>query len=199
MDGRDNTPTTRQKRFSWSALRPEPWLNGGGLTRTVASGRSGDTLRWRVSIADIEQDGPFSVFDGLQRTAVLLRGPGLALRGPRGTWSLERIGATASFNGEEPLHASLGRDAARLWNVMSARGVMRSRVEVTRGGSGRVEPAAVICLFVLEGTLTVALAGREPAVLGPDDGVVIEDADAPVQWQSSGELAHWVLTTLSEH
>ncbi|MBS0193963.1 MAG: HutD family protein [Proteobacteria bacterium] len=65
------------------------WRNGGGWTREIASGRmpvesvatsmpTGD-WDWRLSIAEIERDGPFSEFAGCDRVLVLLSGNGMRL------------------------------------------------------------------------------------------------------------------------
>jgi uncharacterized protein len=64
---------------------PTSWKNGGGVTREVAaSGESGagstlNDFRWRVSLADIAADGPFSAFDGYDRVITLVRGAGMLL------------------------------------------------------------------------------------------------------------------------
>ena len=63
------------------------WRNGAGWTRAILqAGRTGaDTgtdapdWDWRLSIAEIEQPGPFSRFPGVERELVLLQGDGLAL------------------------------------------------------------------------------------------------------------------------
>src|SRR6185369_11614525 len=66
-----------------SDYRPMPWKNGGGRTIEIAVhpvGATLDAFQWRVSIADIERDGPFSRFPGIDRTIVLLEGAGMHLR-----------------------------------------------------------------------------------------------------------------------
>ncbi|UUZ58495.1 HutD family protein [Nocardioides sp. B-3] len=44
-----------------SAVAPQPWANGGGTTRELLVADDGAR---RISLADIEQDGPFSSFPG---------------------------------------------------------------------------------------------------------------------------------------
>ena len=52
-----------------------PWRNGGGVTRELlrlaARPATGSV---RVSVADIEADGPFSPFPGVERWFAVLRG-----------------------------------------------------------------------------------------------------------------------------
>ncbi len=61
--------------------RRERWRNGLGWTRQIHANldtASGD-WDWRLSIAEIEQDAPFSMFPGVDRVLVLLTGNGLRL------------------------------------------------------------------------------------------------------------------------
>jgi environmental stress-induced protein Ves len=61
--------------------RRERWRNGLGWTREILRWpERAEDWDWRLSIAEIEQDGPFSVFPGVERELVLLRGPGVRLR-----------------------------------------------------------------------------------------------------------------------
>lgn len=61
--------------------RRERWRNGSGWTREILrSPDTGDHWDWRMSIAEIEQDGPFSQFSGIDRQLVLLNGHGVRLR-----------------------------------------------------------------------------------------------------------------------
>ncbi len=59
-----------------------PWKNGGGETAEIAIAPLGSGLQefdWRISIARVDGDGPFSVFDGIDRTLTILRGAGMSL------------------------------------------------------------------------------------------------------------------------
>lgn len=62
--------------------RRERWRNGAGWTREIhveaVAGSAGPWL-WRLSIAEIEHDAPFSAFPGVDRELVLLSGNGLRL------------------------------------------------------------------------------------------------------------------------
>lgn len=53
--------------------RQVPWRNGAGGTAEIVSVPHGaDEFDWRVSIADVVDDGAFSVFEGIDRTIVNL-------------------------------------------------------------------------------------------------------------------------------
>lgn len=60
--------------------RRERWKNGTGWTREIVRVPDGADWNWRLSIAEIEQDGPFSVFEGIERELVLIHGNGLRLQ-----------------------------------------------------------------------------------------------------------------------
>ncbi|MEQ1512781.1 MAG: HutD family protein [Lysobacteraceae bacterium] len=61
--------------------RRERWRNGFGWTREILrSPQTGDDWDWRLSIAEIERDGPFSSFCGIERELILLHGNGVRLR-----------------------------------------------------------------------------------------------------------------------
>lgn len=61
--------------------RRERWRNGLGWTREILRWPEvAEDWDWRLSIAEIEQDGPFSLFPGVERELVLLRGHGVRLR-----------------------------------------------------------------------------------------------------------------------
>src|SRR5512147_1621544 len=66
--------------------RTMPWKNGGGRTTEIAAAPRGADLAgftWRISVAELERDGPFSAFPGVDRTLVLLAGNGMRLTGPQ--------------------------------------------------------------------------------------------------------------------
>ncbi|WP_326631072.1 MULTISPECIES: HutD/Ves family protein [unclassified Streptomyces] len=66
-----------------AADRPAvPWKNGGGVTREIAASPEGaplDDFDWRVSLADVSADGPFSSFPGVDRTLTVVEGAGMDL------------------------------------------------------------------------------------------------------------------------
>ncbi len=56
------------------------WKNGLGWTREIAHSPMGSSdWDWRVSIAEIDADAPFSAFDGIDRELMLLAGEGMHL------------------------------------------------------------------------------------------------------------------------
>lgn len=67
-----------------SAFQTQPWKNGGGLTHEIAREERDGHLLWRLSIAEVASDGPFSAFPGLARILTVIEGAGLRLDTPEG-------------------------------------------------------------------------------------------------------------------
>lgn len=58
-----------------------PWRNGQGMTYEIFKYLAPDSDRfcWRLSIAEVKEDGPFSNFEGYQRNITVLSGTGMTL------------------------------------------------------------------------------------------------------------------------
>jgi uncharacterized protein len=63
-------------------VKPQPWKNGGGLTRELLAWPTVENWLVRISVADIETDGPFSAFPGIKRSITVLNGAGIWLDTP---------------------------------------------------------------------------------------------------------------------
>jgi environmental stress-induced protein Ves len=63
-------------------VKPQPWKNGGGVTRELLAWPTAEDWLIRISVADIEKDGPFSAFPGIRRTITVLSGAGIWLDAP---------------------------------------------------------------------------------------------------------------------
>lgn len=83
----------------------QPWVNGAGSTRELIQWPGdGSQWQWRLSIADVDRDAPFSGFPGVDRILVLLSGDGLVLRFADGREvRLDTPFACARFPGEAEL------------------------------------------------------------------------------------------------
>lgn len=65
-----------------SEHRAMPWANGRGTTEEIATWPSSDRWDWRLSLAMVERDGPFSAFARTDRVLMVVQGRGLTLRFP---------------------------------------------------------------------------------------------------------------------
>ena len=76
-----------------------PWKNGGGMTRELIASPAGSDWRVRLSVAEIERDGPFSAYPGVQRWFVVLKGAGVELDIAGVTHRLTRDSHPLCFDG----------------------------------------------------------------------------------------------------
>ena len=99
--------------------RRERWKNGTGWTREIVRVPETADWDWRLSIAEIEQDGPFSVFPGIERELVLIRGNGLRLRFSDGeVHELQPPHARLRFAGEREVRSELLEGTTHDFNLM---------------------------------------------------------------------------------
>lgn len=109
----------------YASLEPSPWKNGGGSTTTVMVSPPGATLEdfdWRVSLATIAQDGPFSLFPGIDRTLALVDGRGVLLDFDDGRKAvLDAHNRVCEFAGEAHLGARLVDGPTIDFNLMTRR------------------------------------------------------------------------------
>ncbi|WP_447577520.1 HutD/Ves family protein [Achromobacter kerstersii] len=121
----------RAVHANWQDLPPEPWKNGGGVTRTLAVDDAASARmmppRWRVSVADITRDGAYSRFPGVDRVSVVLSGAGVALRGDGVDIAL-LPGRAVAFAGDVALQSHLLEGAVRVLNLFVLRGAVQAQV-----------------------------------------------------------------------
>ena len=104
-----------------SEYRVMPWKNGGGVTTEIYASPPSGAFDWRVSIATVNADGPFSAFTGYERHIMTLSGEGMALDiEGRGKFTLEPL-QPFSFSGDAKVHGSLLQGAVMDFNLMVRR------------------------------------------------------------------------------
>jgi environmental stress-induced protein Ves len=111
---------TRSRVVPANEYRRERWRNGAGWTREIAAepGDGGEWV-WRLSIAEIEQDAPFSRFSGIDREIVLLAGNGVRLRFDDGSvHALEPPHGRLRFSGEAGVQGELIDGPTQDFNLM---------------------------------------------------------------------------------
>lgn len=95
------------KILNSSDYREMPWKNGGGITREIF--RYPETGEWdlRISMAQVDQSGPFSQFPGMMRHLVLLTGKGMKLTSGDFEVVMDRALLPLTFSGEFEINAEL--------------------------------------------------------------------------------------------
>lgn len=106
--------------------RVMPWKNGGGETAEIAVSPEGaalDAFEWRLSMATVAMDGPFSAFPGIDRTLAILDGEGIRLVvGTDATVTLTKESQPHPFAADQPAAADLLGGPIVDLNMMSRRG-----------------------------------------------------------------------------
>lgn len=109
-----------------------PWKNGGGETTEIAvhpAGSGLDDFDWRVSMATVNESGPFSAFEGVDRTLTVLEGAGIVLSvAGQPPVTLTRKSAPLRFAADAPTRAGLVDGPIIDLNVMTRRGKLTHRV-----------------------------------------------------------------------
>ena len=141
--------------LSSSDFRVMPWANGKGITVEMLRIERAGRLVLRLSRAMVVEDGPFSIFPGIERNLTVLSGPGFRLL--KQGLSLEaRLLEPVGFPGDVPVRAVDVGGPSEDFNVMTGREFPPPRVWVKPAGEA---PAGAI--FALApgkiGGLAVAL------------------------------------------
>lgn len=169
-----------------AAHRRMPWKNGGGVTTEIAvfPPEAGlDDFNWRISMARVEKDGPFSLFPGIDRTLMLLDGEGLHLSVEgREPLHLARAYQTAVFPSDVAASARLDAGPITDLNVMTRRGVCKAEISLLRVlDQRRLDAAAGVTVVLADAEglqaevdgRAFAFERRDAMVLAPGEAVVL--------------------------
>ncbi len=119
-----------------------PWRNGGGVTRELLAAPGPGGWSWRISVAEVGADGPFSAFAGVERWFAVLDGAGIALVIDGHHHRLRPGDPALQFDGGATTHCRLIDGPTRDLNLMlrGARGglqpVHHRAMQETQGASG---------------------------------------------------------------
>jgi uncharacterized protein len=110
-------------------MKQTPWKNGGGVTSEIAIHPQAAQLAkldfdWRVSLATVASDGPFSRFPGYDRLLVVWKGAGLKLNGE----DRKRL-EPFRFAGEDEINASLISGDVKDFGVIFKRDAVRAALD----------------------------------------------------------------------
>lgn len=161
--------------------RTMPWKNGSGRTTEIAAYPSGaglDTFLWRVSLADVGCDGPFSSFPGIERTIVLLEGAGMRLHGGVRAIELTTPFEPHTFGGDAAIDCKLVAGPVRDFNVMFRRDRARGSVTVVRSGGAQFGPAQFRLAYAVSGAHECSGATIAPIRLEAGHALLVTEADA---------------------
>ena len=119
------------KIYSPQSFQTFPWRNGLGSTVELLAEtpNKNEDFSWRLSIASVANDGPFSDFSGYDRTLLLLEGTGITLNKPNGIFKVLNSSLDyANFKGEDLIDATLHDGPIKDFNIMTLRSICTSSV-----------------------------------------------------------------------
>lgn len=170
-----------------------PWRNGGGTTQEIACNPGGHTASfdWRLSLADVAQDGGFSAFGGYQRIITVLEGHGIELTvdgerqaplGPRTAYA---------FSGDAQVVCRLLDGPIRDFNLIYAPDRLQARLQWVRGAAPWVFHSSARSVLVLNagGALTLERDGTQHLLPSRYDCLHIEGQEGLAGYCLSAEQA----------
>lgn len=165
------TPTSH-RLLNPDAYRVMPWKNGGGTTSELIIEPEGADLEsgfhWRLSMAEVGVSGPFSRFEGYDRTLLLLEGRGMWLEmAGQGAVELKHAFEPVRFSGDWTTTGTLLDGPCRDFNVITRRDRCHHHLEIHRlaGSPATLQSADVHFLFCAAGSARVDALGLTLAPL----------------------------------
>jgi environmental stress-induced protein Ves len=159
-----------------------PWKNGGGITTEIwvsppGMGLAGEPFDWRVSIADVASDGPFSKFPGYDRHIMLLEGEGMRLVTDEGGVIDLALHRPAAFSGDWTVSGKLIDGPVRDFNLMVARRFGRGSLACQRltAPLPLVGDGSVRLIHAIEGE--ISLAGH---IIGEGETAIMVEMESGV-------------------
>ena len=173
-----------------------PWKNGGGETVEIMSWPEGapvSDFEWRISMAHVAHDGPFSNFPNIDRHLVVLKGNGLILQvGNAPACRLKPDSPAYAFPGDSPTMATLSDGPIQDLNVMVRRGHWRAAlVDHLLNETFKITiNLSYALLFVQDGTLTCATHDTCLTATG-GDAVLFEQQAGDIILEPNGLCRIW--------
>lgn len=178
-----------------SEFNSVPWKNGGGITHEIAKKERRGKILWRLSIAEVGQDAPFSLFEGLHRSLTVIAGNGMDLRDAFGNLAHSAAPMQPiAFSGNEVLAAVLRNGPCADFNLIFDPQFFEGRVDILSGKNARtslISPNNSIGLLCLGESM--ACNGRR---LERHDLVFLGEADGIVELSSPSEILRVTLKQL---
>lgn len=182
-------------------LTPQRWRNGGGSTVEIARssttadpGSAGDSASvpgwdWRISVADVAQEGPFSSFVDCERILTVIDGEFMLLTVDGVEQGLQKY-RPFRFNGGAEASATLPEGPIRDLNLITGPG-FRGHVVIVELSKKRPQP-------VFGGQHAVLLQGNAVATPAPGEAegsalqrldTVVGNDETPPEVSGRGYLA----------
>jgi environmental stress-induced protein Ves len=179
-------------RVALASIAPQPWRNGGGVTRELLAWPHAQDWRVRVSVAEISRAGPFSAYPGVARWFAVLAGEGVKLRVGGSDHLLRPQSPPLRFDGGAAVDCELQGGPTEDFNLM-----LRGRDGALERVNGRCERAcrkgSLVGVYSHEHD--VAFAAVEVRIVIPPRTLAwnIVPADERIDFMAAGALFFEVL------
>lgn len=151
--------------MSWAMVRLDevastPWRNGGGVTRELLAWPDPRNWAIRLSVAEVERDGPFSPFPGVQRWFAVLSGGGVRLRTDGQCCELTALAQPFQFDGGADTACELLVGSTQDFNLMLRRG--RATMHRLRGShTASCGAGTFVAAYSRAGGVAIRCAGAQ--------------------------------------
>ena len=180
-----------------SDFRSMPWKNGGGQTIEIIKSPEGADLNhfdWRISMAVVASDGPFSIFPEIDRHLAVLEGAGIDLHvGDNGpSVHLTPASQAFAFAGDRPITATLTDGPITDLNVMVRRGVWQAELSSHEFAGNRSFALSgdFVLFLVQQGSLSCVVHDQRCNAC-EGDAVVFAPSDASVLCEAATHCRIW--------
>jgi environmental stress-induced protein Ves len=148
-------------------VEPQPWRNGGGITRELLAWPDGAAWQLRISVADVTRDGPFSAYPGVERWFTVLQGAGVVLHFGDDDLRLVQESPPLRFDGAAAPDCTLIDGATRDLNLFARHAAGHGEMQSVAAGVAWQDSAPLRAVFTLhaaelrvEGLPAAALPAR---------------------------------------
>jgi environmental stress-induced protein Ves len=169
-----------------------PWRNGGGVTRELLAWPHPRDWVIRLSVAEVERNGPFSQFPGVQRWFAVLSGGGVRLRVKGKAHELTARAQPFQFDGGAETACELLAGPTQDFNLMLHRGNANMR-RVSGSHVSSSSAGAFVAAYAHAGKTVVRCAGAQLDI--PPNTLAWRILDSDSQVELIAEDALWMEMT----
>ena len=189
-------PTPRLEFIPSTQTQRQRWKNGAGWTREILRHPAdSESFDWRLSMADIESDGPFSAFPGYRRSLILLNGHGIRLSFPDGQIHvMDTPHSRIDFDGGSALQCQLHDGPTQDFNLMwRPSRVSAQMLQLALSGSlhlSHPDSDQSLIVHLLDGALSVTGSGLTTRTQAQDTIVLhpAQNDTPPIQLEGKADI-----------
>ena len=166
------------------------WKNGRGETSEIARFPGEDPFLWRLSMAPVIENGPFSLFPNYDRYITLVEGKGLKLKD-----KVIHIGEVLKFLGDENISGELINGKIVDLNLIVKRNQVQAKYEVIKLSKDPYsfsKQSKLAFIFCLSGQLSIS----NGITVKEKDTLKIDELKEKLVIKSMGQESSFVLIEL---